>query len=114
MNGFEPVTPGVDGVGEWTLHNGTVWRISLPPERVLSLGRNLVKADGEVLLPARWPTAGAPVDFDRRSMAEASGGSVDADAAHSQPPYAGTNFYDASYTDDALRVFSAFAAARSR
>ncbi|MCC5806649.1 MAG: right-handed parallel beta-helix repeat-containing protein [Opitutales bacterium] len=114
VNGFEPVLPGVNGVGEWTLHEGAVWRVPLPPERVLSLGRNLVEVDGEVLLPARWPTAGAPVDFDRRSMAEASDGSVDASTAHAQPPYPGTNFYDATYTDDALSAFSADAWAGAR
>lgn len=114
VSGFEPVLPGVDGAGEWSLHDGAMWKITLPPERLLSLGRNLVEVDGEVLLPARWPTAGAPVDFDRRLMAEASGGSVDSGTAHSQLPYPGTNYYDASYTDNALSVFSADAWAGAR
>jgi hypothetical protein len=106
VSAFEPLHPGLHGFGTWELHSGNIWRIALPPGRALSLGRNLLDVEGEVLRPARWPTALAPVDFDRRAMAEATGGSVDASTAHPQPPYPGTNFYDATYTDGALTVFS--------
>ncbi|MCC5839731.1 MAG: hypothetical protein JJT96_06355 [Opitutales bacterium] len=106
VSAFEPLLPGMDWVGAWEPHAGNTWRIALPPGRALTLGRNLLEVDGEVLLPARWPTALSPVDFDRRAMAEATDGSVDASKAHSQPPYPGTNFFDATYTDAALAAFS--------
>lgn len=114
VTGFEPLHPGLNAVGAWEPHAGNIWRIALPPGRALSLGRNLLEVDGEVLLPARWPTALAPVDFDRRAMAEATGGSVDASTAHPQPPYPGTNFFDATYTDAALTAFSPDAWAGAR
>ncbi|TVP81650.1 MAG: hypothetical protein EA353_01370 [Puniceicoccaceae bacterium] len=61
----------------------------------------MVEVDGEMLLPARWPVALSPIDFDRRGMATAIGGGVGSESGP-QPPYSGTNFRDGYYFDPEL------------
>jgi len=106
INGFDVLTPGANGLGQWTLHAGNIWKIVLPTGYGLSIGRNLVQVNDEMLLPARWPNAVTPLDFDRRHMATATGGGLGAGPGP-QAPYAGDNFYDGHYLDPALSTFPA-------
>lgn len=101
IDGFDILTPSENGMGEWSLHEGAVWKISLPPGYGRSVGRNMVEVDGELLLPARWPTASAPVDFGRSGMATSTGGGVGSEAGP-QAPYSGENFRDGYYFDPNL------------
>jgi hypothetical protein len=116
VSAFSPLIPGEGGVGTWEQHDGNIWRIQLPANLPLPLGRNLLKVDGTVLKPARWPTATGPVDFDRRNMTEATAGSVDLETRGPQPPYPAhqDNFVDAAYTAAALAAFPENALAGAR
>lgn len=116
VSAFSPLIPGEGGVGTWEQHDGHIWRIQLPAGLPLPLGRNLLKMDGTVLKPARWPTATGPVDFDRRNMTEATAGSVDLETRGPQPPYPAhqDNFVDAAYTAAALAAFPENALAGAR
>ena len=106
VSGFTPFVASENNVGEWENHSGAIWKIQLPPALTLSLGQNLVMLDGEVLLPARWPSASAPVDFDRRNMARATAGTIDLESRGTQPPYSAPDFYSATYTAAELTSFS--------
>lgn len=97
VRGFDSFTAGQNGVDGWMLHEGNIWKIQLPSGFTQPVGRNLVMVDGEALIPARWPNATAPVDFDRRRMAEAIDGSLDLDSAGTQPPYSQQDFYTGTY-----------------
>lgn len=107
ISGFNSFAAGEEGVGQWELHEGSIWKIQLPENLALPLGQNLVEVDEEVLIPARWPTANSPVDFDRRRMAEASAGSIDLDSRGSQSPYPQEDFYSGAYTVLTLPPFPA-------
>ncbi|MCD8482703.1 MAG: hypothetical protein LR015_08585 [Verrucomicrobia bacterium] len=107
ISGFDGFIAGENNAGNWEVHSGNIWRIQLPQSTTQPIGRNLVKVDGEPLIPARWPNATAPVDFDRRRMAEAVSGTMDPDSVGPQPPYNPTDFYSGSYNTPDLNIFAA-------
>jgi len=114
ITGFDVITPGANGAGQWQLHAGAIWKIALPAGWGVELGRNLVQVDGEVLRFARWPDASEVMGFDRREMAEADGGSVDSASigplalslSGIVPSYTYTDFYDGQFVDADLAAFA--------
>lgn len=115
ISGFDEVLPGSGGAGSWSVHAGAIWKIQLGSEAGVPLGRNLVRVDGEVLFPARWPDIVQLPGFDRQEMAQISAGGVeatskgglDAGLTGSVPAYAWTDLYEGTHVDAALSSFGA-------
>lgn len=105
ISGFDLVLPGQDGVGTWTQHTPNIWKIPLTASWARSAGKNTVMIDGIVQQEARWPNVPDAFNFDYRDMAFNESSSVDPNSAGPQPPYAGNDFYTATYVDHELPIF---------
>ena len=108
---MRPATPANGGFGSWQVHSGKIYRMSIPVGNLWSqgYGLNLLRVDGEWMLPARWPNASGLVDFDRNKMAEAEDGDLNLAAGEVAPPnlyMTKSGFYEGSYTDNDLSGFA--------
>ena len=101
ISGFDLITPGTNGFGNWELHQGSIYKIQLPAGYALALGSSGLLLDGAAQKIARWPNVPAPFDFDWENMASPEGASVDEGSGGPQPGYSGT-FHTATFTDNEL------------
>lgn len=73
ISGTLPITPGQNGYGSWEVHEGSIYKIMVPPGRYLSGARSRVFLDGEALPIAVWPNGFDLFSPDREFMVTASG-----------------------------------------
>ncbi|MBI5769878.1 MAG: right-handed parallel beta-helix repeat-containing protein [Verrucomicrobia bacterium] len=102
--GFDAITPGSGGAGQWTQHSANIWKIQLAAAHGFgagSTGRNQVALGGTLLREARWPNSSVYNDVARMTMTLSDAGSVDTTSRDAQGLYACT------YTDAALNGFAA-------
>ena len=106
VSGFDVITPGANGAGLWTQHQGNIYSIQLTNTWAIDIaeGNDFVLLDGEPMIPARWPNVTYALDFDYTHKAAADGGWVDTNTLGSQGMF-GPNFYTGGYSDSDLDGF---------
>ncbi|MFP6898364.1 MAG: DUF2341 domain-containing protein [Roseibacillus sp.] len=113
ISGFDVIEPGVNGAGQWQIHQGSIYKIQLTSDYGLVPGSSTVLVDAAAQKIARWPNSPAAFDFDWQNMAAPDSASFDEFSAGPQPPFSGT-FHTATYLDSDLPALSANAWAFAR